>query len=77
MQATIELRLFATLAAYAPTNAARYPIEAGTSIGQLLDQIQIPTPDAKLIFVNSVRAELDTKLKSGDQVGIFPPVGGG
>lgn len=74
---TIDLRLFATLAPHTPPNASRYPIEPGITVGQLLTHIQVPLADAKLIFVNSIKGDLFTRLNGGERVGIFPPVGGG
>lgn len=74
---TIDLRLYATLAVFSPPDAACYPIEAGITIGRLLEGISIPTAETKLIFVNGVRAQLNTELHGGERVGIFPPVGGG
>jgi len=73
----IEIRFFATLATYLPEHAQAYPITAGMTVGQVLNQIQLPLEQAKLIFVNGVRAQLDTALKGGERVGVFPPVGGG
>lgn len=74
---TIDLRLFATLAAKAPANASAYTIEAGTSVAQLLEQIQVSPTEAKLVFINGVRARQESRLYGGERVGIFPPVGGG
>jgi molybdopterin converting factor small subunit len=77
MKATIDLKLFATLVSHLPANATELAIEDGTTIGQLIDRLDMPLPEAKLIFVNGVRKDLDTVLHGGEQVGIFPPVGGG
>lgn len=77
MEATIDLRLFATLGVHLPENASRLPIEEGMTISQLLRQIPLAESEAKLIFVNGARADLKTRLHGGDRVGIFPPVGGG
>ena len=77
MKATIDLKLFATLASHLPANATELAIEDGSTVGQLIDRLGIPLPEAKLIFVNGVRKDLDAVLHSGDRVGIFPPVGGG
>lgn len=77
MKTTIDLKLFATLASHLPANAAELVIEDGTTIGRLVDRLGIPLPEAKLIFVNGVRKDLDTVLHGGERVGIFPPVGGG
>ena len=76
-QVTIDLRLFATLAAHMPPDASHFAIPAGTTVGQLIARMQIPRSEAKLIFVNGIRRELDTPLQGGERVGIFPPVGGG
>jgi len=74
---TIDLRFFATLAPYTPPDASRYPIASGTTVGQLLDRLQVRYADAKLIFINGIKGDLDSTLQGGERVGIFPPVGGG
>lgn len=73
----ITLKLFATLRAYVPENAERFPITPGTTVADVVKALEIPEKDAKLIFVNSIRKERDTLLADGDRLGIFPPVGGG
>lgn len=73
----ITLKLFATLRSYAPQNAERFPITPGTTVADVVQALEIPAKDAKLIFVNSIRKEHETPLKDGDRLGIFPPVGGG
>ncbi len=77
MSEHIELRLFATLARFAPSNAGHYPITAGTKVGHLLAELQIPPMEAKLIFINGIKGTLESPLYGGERVGIFPPVGGG
>lgn len=77
MKATIDLKLFSTLAVRLPASATEFAIEEGTTIGQLIDRLDISPSEAKLIFVNGVRKELNTVLHGGERVGIFPPVGGG
>ena len=77
MKTTIDLKLFATLAARLPADASQLSIEDGMTIGQLIDRLEISPSEAKLIFVNGVRKHLDTVLHGGERVGIFPPVGGG
>jgi molybdopterin converting factor small subunit len=74
---TIDLRLFASLAARMPPDAARFSIPPGITVRQLIGQLGIASTDAKLIFVNGVRKDLETPLTGGERVGIFPPVGGG
>ncbi|MBI5064013.1 MAG: MoaD/ThiS family protein [Desulfatitalea sp.] len=74
---TIDLRLFATLACRTPDDAAHYPVVPGTPVETLLHQLQIPLAEAKLIFINGIKGDLQTRLHGGERVGIFPPVGGG
>ena len=77
MSIHITLKLFATLRAYAPADADHYPVTPGTTVADVVRDLKIPAKDAKLIFVNSIRKEHDTRLQDGDRLGIFPPVGGG
>jgi molybdopterin converting factor small subunit len=39
--------------------------------------LQLPTEQVKITFVNGLARELDTLIQPGDEVGIFPPIGGG
>jgi molybdopterin converting factor small subunit len=73
----IQLRLFATLKAHTPDDAEEYPITPGTTVKDIVLQLKIPLEYAKLIFINSIRQDIETALADGDRVGIFPPVGGG
>lgn len=77
MDTTIDLRLFATLKGCTPDNGPRFPISKGMTIDELIDQLPIEPDQAKLVFVNGIRVDLDTRLYGGERVGIFPPVGGG
>jgi len=77
MKAYITIKLFATLKKYLPASDEHYPINPGVSVGELLDELQIPISMAKLIFINGKQGDSDTVLKHGDRIGIFPPVGGG
>ena len=74
---TIDLRLFATLKQFEPPSSHALQIKKGTSVRALVAQLGIPEIKAKLIFINGVKGDLDSILKDGDRVGIFPPVGGG
>ena len=72
----IELKCFATLRAYCQPKA-NVQIAEATNVRDLLSELQVPLEEVKLIFINGRRKELDTVLKQGDSIGIFPPVGGG
>jgi molybdopterin synthase sulfur carrier subunit len=73
----IELRLYATLAAQMPPRADHYPITSGTTVASLLEQLQVPAMEVKLVFINGKRSDLHSSLQGGERVGVFPPVGGG
>jgi molybdopterin converting factor small subunit len=77
MESHIQIKLFASLQKFMPASAENYPIEPGITVGALLQQLDIPQDLIKLVFVDSVRVELDSTLRGGERVGIFPPVGGG
>ena len=77
MTFTIELKLYATLQAYTPADAACYPVEAGTAVGEIVAALRIPHDQVKLVFANGVKCGLATSVKANDRIGIFPPVGGG
>ena len=77
MTPVIHLKLFATLRRFQPASEGGYPITPGVSVRDLIRELGIPEREAKLVFINSVRCDLDSRLKGGERVGIFPPVGGG
>ena len=77
MNPTIEIKLYATLLPYAPANASCYPIESGTSIEKLIEELKIPKDQVKLVFSNGVKCDWGTPINAGDRIGVFPPVGGG
>jgi len=77
----IKLKLFATLTQYLPPHpygsAVEMDIEAGTSLGELARMLRLPPDEVKVCFVNGRICELEQVLAEGDEVGIFPPIGGG
>ena len=78
MPVTIEINLFASLKKYLPAESAcRYPVEPGTPLSALLDQLRIPEDEVKLIFIDGVKEDASALLHGGERVGIFPPIGGG
>lgn len=77
----IRLKLFATLAKHLGNQMAGTPHEIelpeGASLGDLVEQLKLPADQVKICFVNARVQELDFQLQDGDEVGVFPPVGGG
>jgi molybdopterin synthase sulfur carrier subunit len=86
----VHVKLFATLVSSVPQAVqARYPqgirpaspleveLPAGSTLADLVAHLALPREEVKIVFVNGRAQELDYRLAPGDQVGIFPPVGGG
>ncbi len=74
---TIELKLFVTLSRFLPENHDAYKIPNGKTVISLMEDLEIPSEQVKLIFINGRKAEPESVLVQGDRVGLFPPVGGG
>ena len=77
----IEINLYATLSRYMPAHLKKsgriLDVEEGITLNQLMEQLNIPAKQVKLVFLDGVRADGESVLKEGSRVGVFPPVGGG
>jgi len=77
----VRVKLFATLRRYAPNEAAGVPFEVnlpdGATIADLFRQLHLPAEEVRVAFVNARARPEDWRLEPDDEVGIFPPVGGG
>lgn len=77
----VTVRVYATLCRYVPGIFAGTPIEIelpdGSTVADLIEQVEIPAREVKIAFVNGRTRPLDWLLESGDEAGIFPPIGGG
>lgn len=78
---TVKVKLFATLRKYIPElelgKSLDVQVEKGTTISRLYEILKVPAEEIKLAYVNGIYCETDTILKDGDEIGIFPPIGGG
>ena len=77
----VYVRLFATLRHYVKSAVYGVPLEVdlteGATIADLIHHLNLPAEEVKLAFVNARARPDDWRLEPGDEVGIFPPVGGG
>jgi molybdopterin converting factor small subunit len=75
----LHIHLFAYLAKFSPTGQEKFDLEIGPekTVGQLLDQLQIPADFEKRVLVNGCHADSSARLAEGDDVFIFPPAAGG
>jgi molybdopterin converting factor small subunit len=75
------LKAYATLAKYVDGSTMHEPMEIevpeATTLSKLYDRLGIPHEEVKTAFVNSVMQSPDYTIREGDEIGIFPPVGGG
>jgi molybdopterin synthase sulfur carrier subunit len=79
MQVTVKL--FATLTRYGKGQRAGTPffieLSENATLHDLISQLQIPPEETRVLFVNGIIQESGYRLKDSDEVGIFPPIGGG
>lgn len=89
MKVSIKVRLFASMRDYAGVKDA--DVE-GKNVGEVLDSLVNAYPQLKpqifkedgdilphvRVLLNGIAiSDLDTELKMGDELAVFPPVGGG
>jgi len=77
MKTHIQIKLFADLSPFTPPAADNFPIEAGTTVRELLEAIRVPAEKVRIVFINNIKRDLDSTLGGGERVGLFPPIGGG
>lgn len=77
----VHVKLFATLQRFAGGIPAGQPLELElveeATLQDLIDRLEIPPDETKIAFVNGRAQEMDYVLQQDDEVGIFPPIGGG
>ena len=78
----VELRLFASLRKKLPPGSPRgkcdLKVPDGTTIGQVLERMDIPRASAQMVLVNGDHDRgFDRVLQDGDVLSVFPPVAGG
>jgi molybdopterin converting factor small subunit len=49
----------------------------GSTLADLVAYLDLPREQVKVIFVNAKARDLEYHLQPADEVGIFPPIGGG
>jgi len=81
MNMRVTVKLFATLVRFKDGSRAGRPFEIelpdDAVVQNLINYLKIPPEETHVLFINNIIEEADSKLKEGDVVGMFPPVGGG
>ena len=77
----VHVKLFATLVKLVPDTIAGTPFDvelpAGATLAALVSHLGLPADEVRMVFVNGRARSMDWVLDPDDDVGIFPPVGGG
>jgi molybdopterin synthase sulfur carrier subunit len=77
----VYVKLYALLRKHHPGPNRSVPLEVelpeGAQVADLVPALKLPGEIVRSVFVNNEAAQLQTALKDGDQVGLFPPVVGG
>jgi molybdopterin converting factor small subunit len=77
----VQVRLFANLADYGPSEArggaARVELLEGATLADLLRRLRVPDEIPRLLLVNGRDADPTTRLGPGDVVDVLPPIVGG
>jgi molybdopterin synthase sulfur carrier subunit len=86
----VHVRLYATLAQRIPAHllpgeprdlragtTLHLSLAEGSTVGDLIARLQLPEAQVRVAFVNAKARPLDFSLSPGDEIALFPPVGGG
>lgn len=77
----IRVKLFAILSSpqngVAPGAPFEMEVPDGATLANLVNQLKLPLKEVKMAFVNGQARAMDWPLQPGDEVGFFPPLGGG
>ena len=72
----IEVRLFAT---FREGREKISFLDSGQyhTVMDIIDEFHIPSEEVAICLINGSHSKLDTPVKNGDILALFPPVGGG
>lgn len=76
---SVQVNLYAGLRSYigGKTSVTVEITSGSTTLGDVLGELGIPSQSTRIFFINGRAAMLTSCLVEGDQVGIFPVIGGG
>ncbi|MCX8073459.1 MAG: MoaD/ThiS family protein [Candidatus Binatia bacterium] len=76
----MNVRLHASLRKYLPPGAVddtvAVDLAPGASVADVIAQLGIPENHAKIAVVDGQQAELQTRLRDGQNLSLFPPLAG-
>ena len=72
----VEVRLFATFR-NGRWVSKKLDFDEAVDIRYILDELQIKEEELGIALINGKYSEVDSILKEGDVLALFPPIGGG
>lgn len=72
----VEVRLFATFR-NGRWKSKHFKFDSEISIRDILEQLDIKEEELGIVLVNGRHCDVDSMLKDGDALALFPPIGGG
>lgn len=72
----IEVRLFATFRE-GRDKVSFLDQKDFNNAGEILSYLRIPREEVAILLINGRYSAIDSSLKNGDIIALFPPVGGG
>ena len=76
----IELHLGGHLAFYAPQKKSHFsfPVDQDTELRVILQELGVPPAEVAIVAVNGELVDLAAaRVKPGDRIELYPPMGGG
>ena len=76
----IRVKLFASLRRYsvaADGTHLEIDLPSGSTLGDIINHLGVPPEEVRITFVNGRARSEDWKVEADDEIGIFPPIGGG
>ena len=74
----VTVNTYANLREFTGGNpSVRWEIVSGTTVRQLLEQMEIPPEQAKIVFIDHHAASLEQPLQGEERLDLFSAIGGG
>jgi sulfur carrier protein ThiS len=78
MEKRVTVHLHASLGRRRSGTGNRGPVlTRAATVGELLDELHISQAEVIMVFVNGKRAATESLIRDGDEIRLFPLVGGG
>jgi len=73
----IKISVFASLRRFVDGRASvDLEITPGETVGQVLERLGVPQEQTRVVFVDNQATGLDRKLAGGEELAVFPAIGG-